>query len=135
MSLLDQHVSELRSNEIVLGCTAGWRGEAGTKMEGMESTTIAMIARPDKKAWRGFNSVEHKVGSAEVGEYLQDKAFPAKCLVTYRRASSTEKKVVNGVETTKDVEKLVVTAIEWLCKVDLVEAKAPANESKAKAAA
>lgn len=123
MSLLSRHVSELRSEEFVLGVSTGFKGEDGSRFAGIESTKIMIVASPASKNWTGFTAIEQSVSDSSVGESMKGKAFPARCMVTYRRVSATEKKVVDGNAVSKDLEKLVVVAIEHLCQVDLVDVK------------
>lgn len=128
MSLLSRHVSELKSEEFVLGVSTGFKGDAGSKFEGIESTKLAIVAAPASKNWTGFTAVDQTVADASVGLSMVGKQFPARCLVTYRRQTAVEKKVVDGREISKDVEKLVVVGIEYLSPVDLVDVKV--SESK-----
>lgn len=123
MSLLSRHVSQLKSEEFVLGCSAGFKGEAGTKFADIESTKICIVASPASKEYTGFTAIDQQIGDASVGASMRGKAFPARCLVTYERRTGVEKKSFEGRETTKDVEKLVVVGIEYLCQVDLVDVK------------
>ena len=123
MSLLSRHVSELKSEEFVLGVSTGFKGEDGSRFAGIESTKIAIVSTPASKNWTGFTAIEQSVSDSSVGESMKGKAFPARCMVTYRRVSSTEKKVVDGNAISKDLEKLVVVAIEHLAQVDLVDVK------------
>jgi hypothetical protein len=121
MSLLSRHVSELKSEEIVLGVSTGFKGDAGSKFEGIESTKMEIIAKPAGKNWSGFKAIEQTIADASVGASMANKQFPARCLVTYRRVMATEKKQIEGNTVTKDVEKLVVIAIEHLAQVDLID--------------
>jgi len=123
MSLLSRHVSELKSEEFVLGVSTGFAGEKGTRMEGIESTKICIVAAPSSKNWTGFTAIDQKIADAEVGKSMVGKAFPARCFITYRRVTASEKKVIEGREVASDVEKLVVTGIEYICQVDLVDVK------------
>lgn len=121
MGLLDKHVSVLKSEELVLGCSGGWRGEAGTKQADMESTKLVIVSESANKTWIGYTTVEQSLADASVGESMAGKQFPARCYVSYKRVAAVEKKVFEGRETSKDVEKLVVVGIEYLCPVDLVD--------------
>ena len=125
MSLLKQHVAEIKSNEIVLGVSGGFKGEAGSRFEGIESTKITVLAESGSKNWIGFTTIDQSIADASVGASLVGKEFPASCLVTYRRVAGTEKRLNDGVQTTKDVEKLLVVKIEYLCAADIVEKKLP----------
>lgn len=121
MSLLNRHVSVLKSEEVVLGLSTGFSGETGTKFEGIQSTKLEIVAEPGSKNWTGFKAIEQTIGDASVGASMVGKLFPARCLLTYRRAMSTEKKQIEGNTITKDVEKLVVVGLEYICQLDLVD--------------
>ncbi len=123
MSLLSRHVSQLKSEEFVLGSSLGFKGEAGSRFAGIESTKLVIVAAPASKNWVGFTAVEKKIGSAEVGESMKGRAFPARCLVTYERKVTTENKVVENRAVSRDVEELVAIALEYICQVDLVDVK------------
>ncbi len=123
MSLLSRHVSELKSEEFVLGVSGGFVGEAGTKFANLESTKLVIVAASASKNWTGFTAIEQSIADASVGASMKERSFPARCMVTYRRVTATEKKQVEGKEISKDVEKLVVTGIEYLSQVDLVDVK------------
>jgi hypothetical protein len=123
MSLLSRHVNELVSEEFVLGVSTGFKGDAGTRFEGIESTKITIVSTPSSKNWTGYVAIDQTVADAKVGEQMANKLFPARCNVFYRRVASTEKKTIDGNTTTKDVEKLVVFKIEYLAQVDLVDVK------------
>ena len=123
MSLLSRHVNELVSEEFVLGVSTGFKGDAGTRFEGIESTKITIVSTPSSKNWTGYVAIDQTVADAKVGEHMANKLFPARCNVFYRRVASTEKKTIDGNTTTKDVEKLVVFKIEYLAQVDLVDVK------------
>ncbi|GAB2895645.1 hypothetical protein GCM10027046_26140 [Uliginosibacterium flavum] len=123
MSLLSRHVSELKSEEFVLGVSTGFTGEKGGRMEGIESTKITIVSTPASKNWTGYTAIDQKIADASVGESMKDKLFPARCFITYRRVTAVEKKVMDGREVSNDVEKLVVVAIEYICQVDLVDVK------------
>jgi len=125
MSLLSRHVSELKSEEFVLGLSTGFKGEANTAFEGIESTKIVIVSTPASKNWTGFTAIEQSIADSSVGAAMVGKAFPARCIVTYRRVAATEKKEVRGQLVTKDVEKLVVVGIEYVSQVDLVDVKVP----------
>jgi|UPI0008304898 hypothetical protein len=131
MSLLSRHVSELKSEEFVLGVSTGFKGEAGSRFEGLESTKLVIVAAPSSKNWTGFTAVEQSIGDASVGAAMIGKQFPARCLVTYRRQTAVEKKIVEGREISKDVEKLIVVGIEYLSAVDLVDVKVPESRKVA----
>ena len=64
MSLLSRHVSELKSEEFVLGVSTGFKGEAGSRFEGLESTKLVIVAAPSSKNWTGFTAVEQSIGDA-----------------------------------------------------------------------
>lgn len=121
MGLLDKHVSVLKSEELVLGCSGGWKGEAGSKQEGMESTKLVIVSESASKTWIGYTTVEQSMADASVGESMVGKRFPARCYVSYKRVAAVEKKIFDGRETSKDVEKLIVVGLEYLCEVDLVD--------------
>ena len=123
MSLLSRHVSELKSEEFVLGVSTGFKGDAGTRFEGIESTKIVIVSSPASKHWTGFTAIEQAVADSSVGAAMVGKAFPARCLVTYRRVAAVEKKQQGEQLVTKDVEKLVVVGIEYVAQVDLVDVK------------
>ncbi len=129
MSLLSRHVSELKSEEFVLGASAGFKGEAGSRFEGLESTKLVIVAAPSSKNWTGFTAVEQTIGDAGVGAAMVGRQFPARCLVTYRRQTAVERKVIDGREISKDVEKLVVVGIEYLSPMDLVDVKVPTGDA------
>lgn len=126
MSLLSRHVSELKSEEFVLGVSHGFKGEQGTKMADIESTKLAIVSAPASKNWTGFTAIEQTIADESVGKSMVSKQFPARCLLTYRRVTASETKTYDGKPITKDVEKLVVVAIEYLCPVDLVDLKVKA---------
>lgn len=126
MSLLSRHVSELKSEEFVLGVSHGFKGEQGTKMADVESTKLAIVSAPASKNWTGFTAIEQSIADESVGKAMVGKQFPARCLLTYRRVTASESKTYDGKTITKDVEKLVVTAIEYVCPVDLVDIKVKA---------
>lgn len=130
MSLLSRHVSQLQSEEFVLGVSHGFRGETGTRMEGIESTKLSIVAAPSSKNWSGFVSIDQTISDSKVGEALKNKAFPARCLLTYRRVTASESKNYDGRVVEKDVEKLVVTGVEYICQVDLVDVKVQKTEQK-----
>jgi hypothetical protein len=44
MGLLNRHVSELKSEEFVLGCSTGFKGEEGSRFAGIESTKIVIVS-------------------------------------------------------------------------------------------
>ncbi|KAF0162998.1 MAG: hypothetical protein FD157_3516 [Rhodocyclaceae bacterium] len=121
MGLLDRHVSVLKSEEFVLGMSAGWKGE--DKQAGMESTKICIVATPSAKNWTGFTSVDQKIADASVGASMVGKVFPARCLVSYKRVTSTVKSTFDGRESSKDIEQLLVVGIEYIAPVDLVDIK------------
>lgn len=123
MSLLSRHVSELKSEEFVLGLSTGFKGEANTKFEGIESTKIVIVSIPATKNWTGFTAIEQSIADSSVGASMVGKSFPARCYVTYRRVAAVEKKAVEGQLVSKDVEKLVVVGIEYITQVDLVDVK------------
>ena len=123
MSLLSRHVSEIKSEEFVLGVSTGFRGAKGDKLEGIESTKLCIVAAPASKNWTGFTSIDQKISEAAVGEAMAGKQFPARCLLTYRRVTASESKSFDGRAVTQDVEKLVVVGIEYICPVDLVDIK------------
>ncbi|MEI6628325.1 MAG: hypothetical protein WCN27_02845 [Alphaproteobacteria bacterium] len=123
MSLLSRHVNELVSEEFVLGVSTGFKGDVGSRFEGIESTKITIVSTPSSKNWTGYVAIDQTVADAKVGEQMASKSFPARCNVFYRRVASTEKKTIDGNTTTKDVEKLVVFKIEYLAQVDLVDVK------------
>jgi len=123
MGLLDRHVDVLKSEEFVLGMSSGWKGEAGSKQEGMESTKICIVSKPSAKNWVGFTSIDQKIADAGVGAAMLGKIFPARCLVSYKRVTSTVKSSFDGRESSKDIEQLVVVGIEYLAAVDLVDIK------------
>ncbi len=126
MSLLSRHVAELKSEEFVLGVSAGWRSDGkDEKFKDLESTKIMIVSAPQSKTWNGFTAIEQSVGDASVGEAMKGKLFPARCFITYRRVTQTEKKVVGTNAVVKDIEKLVVVAIEYIAQVDLVDVKIP----------
>jgi len=130
MSLLSRHVSELKSEEFVLGLSQGWRSEPDAKVKA-ESTKLVIVAAPSSQKWTGFTAVEQSIADASVGESMVGKQFPARCLVTYRRQTAVEKKTYDGREISKDVEKLVVVGIEYLSAVDLVDVKVPDSRKAA----
>lgn len=121
MGLLDRHVSVLKSEELVLGCSGGWKGEAGTKQADMESTKLVIVSESANKTWIGYTTVEQSIADASVGAAMSGKQFPARCYVSYKRVSAVEKKIFDGRETSRDVEKLVVVGLEYICGVDLVD--------------
>lgn len=121
MGLLDRHVGVLKSEEIVLGMSAGWKGE--DKQAGMESTKICIVSTPSSKSWIGYTSIDQKISDASVGASMVGKVFPARCFVTYKRVSATVKSTFDGRETSKDIEQLVVTGIEYIAAVDFVDVK------------
>lgn len=123
MSLLSRHVSELKSEEFVLGLSTGFKGEEKTKFEGIESTKIVIVSIPATKKWTGFTAIEQSIADSSVGAAMVGKEFPARCFVTYRRVAAVEKKAVEGQLVSKDVEKLVVVGIEYISQVDLVDVK------------
>ncbi len=123
MGLLSRHVSELKSEEFVLGVSHGFAGEAGSKLEGIESTKLSVVAVPSSKNWTGFVAIDQTIADVKVGQALKALQFPARCLVTYRRVTGVEKKSYEGREVSKDVEKLVVVGVEYLSPVDLVDVK------------
>jgi hypothetical protein len=128
MGLLSRHVSELKSEEFVLGVSSGYRSTEENEKSplfGLESTKLQIVSSSANKKWIGFVAIDQSIGDASVGEAMQGKQFPARCLVTYRRVSSTEKKVFEGKTIEKDIEKLVVTGIEYISQVDLVDVKLP----------
>ncbi len=43
MSLLSRHVSQLKSEEFVLGSSLGFKGEAGSRFAGIESTKLENV--------------------------------------------------------------------------------------------
>lgn len=93
MSLLSRHVSELKSEEFVLGVSTGFKGEAGSRFEGLESTKLVIVAAPSSKNWTGFTAVEQSIGDASGWVVAMiGKQFPARCLVTYRRQTAVEKR-------------------------------------------
>lgn len=134
MGLLDRHVSSLRSEEFVLGCSLGFKGEAGSKFADIESTKIEIVSKPATKNWTGYKAVEQKVADESVGKAMAGKVFPARCLVTYERRSSTQSKTIDGKTVTSDIEVLVVTSMEYITPVDLVDVKV-ANQPEMKKAA
>jgi len=121
MGLLDKHVSVLKSEELVLGCSGGWKGEAGTKQADLESTKLVIVSESANKTWIGYTTVEQSIADASVGSAMAGKQFPARCYVSYKRVAAVEKKTYEGRETSRDVEKLVVVGLEYLCAVDLVD--------------
>jgi hypothetical protein len=121
MSLLSRHVSQLKSEEFVLGVSTGFKGDAGSKFDGIQSTKMEIVADPNSKNWTGFKGIEQTISDASVGASMVGKLFPARCLVTYRRVMATEKKQIEGNTINKDLEKLVVIGIEYICQVDLVD--------------
>lgn len=123
MSLLSKHIGEFKSEEFVLGMSGGFKGEAGTNFAGIESTKIVIVSTPASKNWHGFTAIEQKIADAEVGKSMEGRGFPARCMITYKRVSGTEKKQTDRGLIEADVEKLVVVAIEYLCQVDLVDIK------------
>ncbi len=123
-SLLSRHVSQLKSEEVVLGCSRGWKGEK--EQEGMESTKLCIVAQPSQKNYNGYSGIDQKIADASVGKSMEGKQFPARCLVSYERQVGVQKSTFNGRETSKDVELLVVVGIEYLCPVDLVDVKVKA---------
>ncbi|MCS0582041.1 hypothetical protein NX784_10605 [Massilia pinisoli] len=123
MSLLSRHVSELKSEEFVLGVSTGFKGEKGSKMEGIESTKIMIVSTPASKNWTGYTAIEQAVSNASIGESMTGRTFPARCMVTYRRVSAVENKTIENKTVSKDVEKLVVVGLEYLSAVDLVDVK------------
>lgn len=123
MSLLSQHVAVLKSEEFVLGVSHGFRGEAGSRFEGIESTKIMIVSTPASQNWSGYTAIEQAVADAKVGETLKNKKFPARCYINYKRVSATETKTYEGRQTSKDVEKLIVDSIEYISQVDLVDVK------------
>ncbi|NTV93909.1 MAG: hypothetical protein HGA75_00635 [Thiobacillus sp.] len=132
MSLLSRHIAVLQSEEFVLGVSTGFRGDADSRFAGIESTKIVIVAAPASKNWIGYTTVEQSVADASVGESMVDKQFPARCRVTYKRVTASETKTYEGKSLTKDVEKLVVTGIEYLSPVDIVDCKvAPADRKAA----
>lgn len=127
MSLLSRHVSQLTSEEFVLGVSTGFKGEAGTRFDGIESTKIVIVSTPASKNWTGYTAIEQAVADSSVGAAMAGKAFPARCNVTYRRVAAVEKKQMGDQVVAKDVEKLVVVGIEYVSQVDLVDVKVPAK--------
>lgn len=125
MSLLSRHVSELKSEEFVLGLSHGFKGTLDGK--DVESTKITIVVAPSKKNWTGFTAIDHSVASEAVGKKMLDKQFPARCLVTYRRGS----KSANGKDAVKDLETLEVVDVEYLSAVDLVDVKVPESRKAA----
>lgn len=128
MGLLDQHVSQLKSEEIVLGVSAPWYGK--DKQAGMESTGIEILARPGGD-WTGFRGVLQKVKDARIGEAMKGKQFPARCFVTYERQPGTMKSTYEGQASVKEVELLVVVGIEYICPLDVIELKIPPEKKAA----
>lgn len=126
MSLLSRHVSQLKSEEVVLGVSHGFKGEEGTRMANIESTKLAIISAPSSKNWTGFVAIDQTIADESVGKAMQGKQFPARCLLTYQRVTATESKTYDGKTITKDVEKLVVVGIEYITPVDLVDIKVKA---------
>ena len=129
MGLLDRHVSVLKSEEFVLGMSGGWKGEG--EQAGMESTKICIVATPASKTWIGFTSVDQKIADAGVGVAMLGKLFPARCLVSYKRVTSTVKSTFDGRETSKDIEQLLVVGIEYMSPVDLVDIKIQSEKKAA----
>jgi hypothetical protein len=123
MGLLSRHVAELKSEEFVLGVSTGFTGDPDSKFKGIESTKIQIVSSPSSKNWTGYVAIDQTIADAKVGASMVGRLFPARCIVTYKRVAATEKKVVEGSTVTKDVEKLVVTGIEYLAQVDLVDVK------------
>jgi hypothetical protein len=123
MGLLNKHVSELKSEELVLGTSGGWHGEAGSLNEGKQSTKIVIVAQSGKKDWNGFTAIEHGLKTASVGEAMKGKQFPARCVLTYARLTVIDKKTFEGKTIESDVEKLVVTAVDYVCPVDFIDLK------------
>lgn len=123
MGLLDRHVSILKSEEYVLGASHGFRGESDSKFSGIESTKLSIVASPASKNWSGYTSVDQKMADASIGESLKDRQFPAKCLISYKRVTSSQNQVVDGRAVVKDVEMLVVVNVEYICPVDFQDAK------------
>jgi hypothetical protein len=128
MGLLSRHVSELKSEEFVLGCSVGWVGEkrtdaSGKELDALQSTKIEIVSQKASKNWTGYTGIMQSVADASVGASMVGRAFPARCIVTYRRVAATEKKTMEGSTIEKDVEKLLVVAMEYICQVDLVDVK------------
>jgi hypothetical protein len=126
MSLLSRHVSELKSEEFVLGVSHGFKGEEGSRMAEVESTKLSIVAAPASKNWTGFTSIDQSIADESVGKAMIGKQFPARCLVTYRRVTASETKSYDGKAISKDVEKLLVVGIEYLSPVDIVDVKVKA---------
>jgi NH3-dependent NAD+ synthetase len=131
MSLLSRHVSELKSEEFVLGISGGFTGEKGSRFEGVESTKLEIVSRPASKTWNGFKGVEHGIADSSVGASMAERQFPARCMVTFRRVTAVETKTMDGKSVSKDIEKLVVTGIEYLSAVDIVDIKAELQKKAA----
>jgi hypothetical protein len=123
MGLLNKHVSELKSEELVLGTSGGWHGEVGSKNEGKQSTKIIIVSQSGKKDWNGFTAIEHGLTDASIGEGMKGKQFPARCVLTYRRLTVIDKKTYEGKTIESDVEKLVVIGVEYVCPVDFIDLK------------
>ncbi len=129
MSLLARHVAQLKSEELVLGCSSGFKGEAGTKFADIESTKICIVGAPSSKGYNGYTGIDQKIADASVGKAMEGKAFPARCLVTYERRTAVQKSSFEGRETQKDVELLVVVGIEYLSQVDFADVKAKNDDA------
>jgi hypothetical protein len=128
MGLLSRHVAELKSEEFVLGVSSGYVSDEKNEKSplfGLESTKLQIVSSSANKKWIGYVAIDQSIADATVGQSMNGKLFPARCLVTYRRVSSTEKKTFEGQTIQKDIEKLVVTGIEYICQVDLVDVKIP----------
>lgn len=123
MSLLNISTKQIVSKEVVFGVSGGFRGEAGTDFAGVESTKITILADSLSKNWHGKTTVDQTLRDASVGEFLASKTFPALCNIYYERVAGSEKKINGGVQTNKDVEKLVVTKIDYINPIDIIELK------------
>lgn len=135
MSLLSRHVNELISEEFVLGVSHGFSRDAGEELGGkklekaIQSTKIVIVTPSASKSFTGYMAIEQKIADASVGAAMKDLQFPARCQVKYRRALTTQKSVMDGREVSKDVEILVVTGIQYMSAVDLVDVKVPEKKA------
>jgi hypothetical protein len=123
MSLLSDHVVTFDLKEVVLGVsTKPYTGEAGTKMEGIESFKFSVMAKPNQKNWNGWDSTIQKVGNASLAKPLMGKQFPAQCIISYTRETTSQTKEYDGKSVSSDLEKLVPVNIQYLHPVVILAA-------------